>query len=95
MMRLFNLSGTRAFTEGKSRILWWACMALLSLMAIFGVGSIVALSVNCSPLTFAQSSPTAECPDQVLAFQVVRHLPVLTMAAASSMETNHSSRRRH
>lgn len=68
-MRLFNLSGTRAFVDGKSRVLWWLCSALLGLMALFGIGSIVALSVKCSPVTFAQASATEHCPNQVRDFQ--------------------------
>jgi hypothetical protein len=95
MMRLFNLSGPRAAIDTKSRVLWWSCSALLGLMVLFGIGSIVALSVDCSPLAFAQASATARCPELVPESRVIGERLVLTMAAATSVEADCSARRRH
>lgn len=65
LIRLFNVNSRRSRINRRSELLWWICCATLGLMALWGVLSIVALSVNCSLQTFAQIPGTTQCPDQV------------------------------
>ena len=75
--------------------MWWSCIATLGLMALWGIGSIVALSVNCSAFAFTGSLATEQCPDQVTVAQGLWRSLLLTMASATSMEMHRSSRCRH
>lgn len=48
MMRLFNLSGTKAQNQSLARVQHRICVAILALIGLWGVLSIVAIAVDCS-----------------------------------------------
>lgn len=64
MMRLFNLSGSKVQNQTRSRLLYWTSLVLLGLMAIWGVMSIIAISVDCSVPGFIEAD-NAQCSNQV------------------------------
>jgi hypothetical protein len=78
LIRLFNVNSRRSRMNRRSELLWWICCATLGLTALWGVLSIVALSVNCSLQTFAQIPGTTQCPDQVLLSKSHLHVSKLT-----------------
>ena len=66
LIRLFNVNSRRSRISRRNQLHWWICCATLGLMAVWGVLSIVALSVKCSPQAFTRIPATTQCPDQVL-----------------------------
>lgn len=63
MLRLFNLSGPKAQNMTRSKVLYWVGISILAGMGIWGLLSIIAVSVDCSPAAFIQGN--AQCPRQV------------------------------
>jgi hypothetical protein len=70
MRRLFNLNGQPSSTHGRSRILWWLCTSMLGGIALWGILSIVALCLDCSPQNFIRAQSIAQCSNQVGRCQV-------------------------
>ncbi|KIV96677.1 hypothetical protein, variant [Exophiala mesophila] len=77
MMRLFNLSGSKVQNQTRSRYLYWTSLALLALMALWGVSAIVAVSVNCSVPGFIEAD-NAGCTNQFVRWQIITALDVFT-----------------
>jgi len=66
MMRLFNLNSPTASTHTRSpALLWWLCITILISIALWGVLSIIALSVDCSASHFIRAGSAAQCSNQV------------------------------
>ena len=78
MMRLSNLSGSRAFADTRSKKLWSVCIGVLSVIGVWGILSIVALCVDCSSHFFAQQHPLAQCPDISLRWKLITAFDDLT-----------------
>ncbi|KIX01115.1 uncharacterized protein Z518_10181 [Rhinocladiella mackenziei CBS 650.93] len=77
MMRLFNLSGPKAQSHTRSQILYWTCLAILAAMALWGILSVVALSLNCSVAYFIRVDD-AQCSHQFLRWQLITAFDVAT-----------------
>ena len=78
-MRLFNLSGARANHNANSSIYRVCAFGVLGLIAIWGVGSIVAVSAVCSPETYIDASAfPATCQGQVPRWLAITVVDVLT-----------------
>jgi hypothetical protein len=80
MMRLFNLSGSKANNRGKSRLYHWICMGVLAIMVAWGVGSIIGVSVDCSPDNIIRRQSESQCPSQLLRWQIITAFDIATEA---------------
>jgi hypothetical protein len=69
MMRLFNLNGPKSQNLGVRKVHWWLCIGLLGIVLVWGIGSIIGISVNCSTDNFIRASASAQCPGQVYGVQ--------------------------
>ncbi|KIW14959.1 hypothetical protein PV08_07746 [Exophiala spinifera] len=70
MMRLFNLSGSKATFEGRSRIFYWFALAFLTAAGLWGILSVVAISVDCSTADFIRGN-ASQCSRQFLRWQLI------------------------
>ncbi|KIY02762.1 uncharacterized protein Z520_01227 [Fonsecaea multimorphosa CBS 102226] len=77
MMRLFNLVGPRTAKDLRSKVLYWISLSVLCGMGLWGILSIVAVSVNCSVPGFIQGD-RAQCGDQFLRWQLITAFDVAT-----------------
>ena len=64
MMRLFNLSGPKANFEGRSRMFYWFALGFLTAVGLWGILSVVAISVDCSASDFIRGN-ASQCSHQV------------------------------
>ncbi len=64
MLRLFNLSGPKATSQGQSRTFYWVGLSVLAAMGIWGLLSVIAVSVDCPVSTFIQGN-SSQCSHQV------------------------------
>lgn len=80
MMRLFNLNGRKAHTnhQNSQRLYLFICLAILSVMAVWGVASVIAVSVDCRTSTFLLGNGEAQCPSQELRWQVITGYDIAT-----------------
>ncbi|KAK5454240.1 hypothetical protein LTS15_006240 [Exophiala xenobiotica] len=77
MLRLFNLSGPKATSQGRTRTFHWAGLAVLAAMAIWGLLSVIAVSVDCPVSTFIEGN-SSQCSHQFLRWQLITAFDVLT-----------------
>ena len=68
MMRLFNLSGSKSQTKGRSKSYLFACLGIMGLISVWAVASMIALGVDCSASDYIRSPSLAQCSSQVSAF---------------------------
>ncbi len=79
MMRLFNLIGTRANNDAKSKLYQTVCVCVIGFMCIWTLGSIIGLSVNCSASVLIDLASSAQmCPGQRMRWEVIMALDVIT-----------------
>ncbi|KAK4946516.1 hypothetical protein LTR10_014368 [Elasticomyces elasticus] len=77
MMRLFNLSGPKANNQTRSRIFYWVGIGVLAGMALWGLLSVVALSVDCSTRHLIEGN-ASQCSRQFLRWQLITAFDVAT-----------------
>ncbi|KIV81888.1 hypothetical protein PV11_04038 [Exophiala sideris] len=77
MMRLFNLSGPKANNQTRSRIFYWVGIGVLAGMALWGLLSVVALSVDCSTGHLIEGN-ASQCSRQFLRWQLITAFDVVT-----------------
>ncbi len=65
MMRLFNLNGPKSQKNGKSKLYYTVCLALMALISLWGVGSMITLGIDCSVSNYIRAPPFAQCSGQV------------------------------
>ena len=80
MMRLFNLNGPKSHNHGKPKLYHLLCVGILAVMAIWGVGSIIGLSADCSADNLVRASSASHCPRQLLRWQVITAFDIATEA---------------
>ncbi|KAK5195315.1 hypothetical protein LTR72_007381 [Exophiala xenobiotica] len=78
MLRLFNLSGPKATSQGRTRMFHWAGLAVLAAMAIWGLLSVIAVSVACPVSTFIEGN-SSQCSHQVVLAFAFR-LPLVALS---------------
>lgn len=79
MMRLFNLKGSRRNSDRSSTINRYLCYCGLGIVLAWGIGSLIGLSVNCSPYSFTETgSDAARCPGQPLRWTIITAFDVTT-----------------
>ncbi|KIW61144.1 hypothetical protein PV05_01302 [Exophiala xenobiotica] len=77
MLRLFNLSGPKATSQGQSRTFYWVGLSVLAAMGIWGLLSVIAVSVDCPVSTFIQGN-SSQCSHQFLRWQLITAFDVVT-----------------
>ncbi|EXJ89772.1 hypothetical protein A1O3_02839 [Capronia epimyces CBS 606.96] len=77
MMRLFNLTGPKSQTETRSRALYWTGLTLFVGIGLWGLLSIVAVSVDCRTSTFIRGDQ-GHCSHQFLRWQLITAFDVAT-----------------
>lgn len=65
MMRLFNLNGPKSQGNAKSKLYFKGCLGVVAMVVVWGIGSIIGLSVECSVTSFIRTPSLAQCPNQV------------------------------
>lgn len=65
MMRLFNLNGPKSQNEGMRKFHWAGCVGMLTVVILWGIGSIIGLSIDCSAEDFIRASDKSQCHNQV------------------------------
>lgn len=78
-MRLFNLSGARASHNANSSTYRYCAFGVLGLIGIWGIGSLLAVSIQCSPSTYIDASTfSTTCQGQTSRWAAVMVVDVLT-----------------
>ncbi|KAJ9644849.1 hypothetical protein H2204_001311 [Knufia peltigerae] len=77
MMRLFNLNGPKATFEGQSKIFYWCTLGFLTAVGLWGILSVVAISVDCSIADFIRGN-ASQCSHQFLRWQLITAFDVAT-----------------
>lgn len=79
MMRLFNLDMHHSWRKSSNRrFLWAACLIVLGLIVLWGLASMIGLSVDCSSRTLIEDPASAQCPDQLLRWRLIIAFDIAT-----------------
>jgi hypothetical protein len=65
MMRLFNLNSTKVNNGANSKLYFTIGLGILGVMGVWGLGSILGLSIDCSASHFIRTPSLSLCPQQV------------------------------
>ncbi|RMD44986.1 hypothetical protein DV735_g108, partial [Chaetothyriales sp. CBS 134920] len=81
MLKLFNLNGPKWQVHGRTTVYRWVGRGIITAIGIWGVASIIGLSVDCSAANMIRAPALSQCPKQQLRWEIITAVDIATEAA--------------